>query len=66
MSHLLYKNDVFEVESSETFLSLSSSRIWSTRLYTRDILLVKGILHNESLNIIVNHWSSRREGEKGD
>jgi endonuclease/exonuclease/phosphatase family metal-dependent hydrolase len=32
--------------------------------YTRDILLVKGILHNETLNIIVNHWSSRREGEK--
>ena len=32
--------------------------------YTRDVLLVKGTLHNETLHIIGNHWSSRREGVK--
>jgi predicted extracellular nuclease len=60
---LLYKSDVFELESSETF-SVYLQTETGKRDYTRDILLVKGVLHNESLNIIVNHWSSRREGVK--
>jgi endonuclease/exonuclease/phosphatase family metal-dependent hydrolase len=32
--------------------------------YTRDILLVSGLLDGEQIHVIVNHWSSRREGEK--
>lgn len=60
---LLYKSDVFKVESSETF-SVYLKTETGKQDYTRDILLVKGVLHNESLNIIVNHWSSRREGVK--
>ena len=32
--------------------------------YTRDILLVSGLLDGEAIHVIVNHWSSRREGEK--
>lgn len=33
--------------------------------YTRDILYVKGVLKgNDTLHIFLNHWPSRREGEK--
>ncbi|WP_242092152.1 endonuclease/exonuclease/phosphatase family protein [Aestuariivivens sediminicola] len=31
--------------------------------YTRDQLLVSGLLTNEQIHIIVNHWPSRRGGE---
>ncbi|MES2545260.1 MAG: endonuclease/exonuclease/phosphatase family protein [Bacteroidota bacterium] len=34
------------------------------RVYTRDILLVTGILEGEEINILVNHWPSRSGGEK--
>jgi hypothetical protein len=34
------------------------------RLYTRDILLVTGLLDGEEVNILVNHWPSRSGGEK--
>ncbi len=60
---LLYKSDVFKVENSEAF-SVYLQTESGKQDYTRDILLVQGILNNEHLNIIVNHWSSRREGEK--
>ncbi|WP_299115633.1 endonuclease [uncultured Winogradskyella sp.] len=60
---LLYKSDTFKVESSETF-SVYLQTESGERDYTRDILLVQGKLKEERLNIIVNHWSSRREGEK--
>lgn len=60
---LLYKSDVFQVENSETF-SVYLQTENGERDYTRDILLVQGRLHDEHINIIVNHWSSRREGEK--
>lgn len=60
---LLYKRDVFSVKNSETFSVYLENEI-GLQDYTRDILLVQGQLHNEPINIIVNHWSSRREGEK--
>ncbi|WP_299521514.1 endonuclease/exonuclease/phosphatase family protein [Winogradskyella sp.] len=60
---LLYKSDYFKLEHSETY-SVYLQTETGERDYTRDILLVQGTLNNESLNIIVNHWSSRREGEK--
>lgn len=31
---------------------------------TRDILFVRGILAGDTVNILVNHWPSRREGKK--
>lgn len=34
------------------------------RVYTRDVLLVTGILDGEEINILVNHWPSRSGGEK--
>jgi predicted extracellular nuclease len=60
---LLYKSDYFELENSETY-SVYLQAETGERDYTRDILLVQGKLNNQSINIIVNHWSSRREGEK--
>lgn len=36
----------------------------SKRVYTRDQLLVTGILEGEEIHVIVNHWPSRSGGEK--
>ncbi|WP_034042016.1 endonuclease [Wocania ichthyoenteri] len=60
---LLYDVNMFEVSNSETF---TISLIDDDGLpdYTRDILLVYGLLDGEKVHVIVNHWSSRREGEK--
>ena len=33
------------------------------RIYTRDVLLVTGMMDGERIHIIVNHWPSRRGGE---
>ncbi|GIV32172.1 MAG: endonuclease [Saprospiraceae bacterium] len=33
-------------------------------VYTRDILYVTGLLDTDTLHILVNHWPSRRGGEK--
>jgi len=60
---LLYKDNVFKVEDSDTF-SVYLETDEGLRDYTRDILLVQGNLNGENVSIIVNHWSSRREGEK--
>ncbi len=51
---LLYRNDEFEVESSETF-SVYLQNEFGMQDFTRDILLVQGKLNKEKLNIIVNH-----------
>lgn len=36
----------------------------SKRVYTRDQLVVSGLLDGEEIHIIVNHWPSRSGGEK--
>jgi len=33
------------------------------REYTRDILVVKGLLDGEPIAVFMNHWPSRRGGE---
>lgn len=38
--------------------------ISSKRIFTRDILLVSGLLDGEEMHFIVNHWPSRSGGEK--
>lgn len=58
---LLYNKRVFEFLDSETFpVHLKNDE--GNRDYTRDILKVSGNLHGELVYILVNHWSSRREG----
>lgn len=60
---LLYDTTRFEVLNSETF-SIQLTDEDGTPDYTRDILLITGLLKGEEIHVIVNHWSSRREGEK--
>ncbi|NNE32963.1 MAG: endonuclease [Winogradskyella sp.] len=59
---LLYKSDSFQVEYSEVY-SVYLQNDLGLRDFTRDILVVKGKLNHETLYILINHWSSRREGE---
>ena len=42
----------------------SISEEGSNRVYTRDQLLVTGLLDGEEISFIVNHWPSRSGGEK--
>ncbi|WP_139957023.1 endonuclease/exonuclease/phosphatase family protein [Flavicella sediminum] len=60
---LLYKKDVFIPISHKNH----ELKIWSDkgyRIFTRDQLVVSGYLENELIYVIVNHWPSRRGGEK--
>lgn len=59
---LLYDTSVFKALHTETFtISLEDENGFPD--YTRDILLVSGLLEGEKIHVIVNHWSSRREGQ---
>jgi predicted extracellular nuclease len=60
---LLYDSTVFKVLHSEIFKIELTNEGGETD-YTRDILLVTGLLDGEQIHVLVNHWSSRREGEK--
>ncbi|TVZ52393.1 endonuclease [Dokdonia sp. Hel_I_53] len=58
---LLYKkNDFIVIESKPITLMLEAKE--GGRDYTRDILYVKGNLHDSTVHILVNHWPSRRQG----
>jgi len=60
---LLYQKKYFVPISHRPY----ELKIWSEngyRLYTRDQLLVTGYLEGELIHIIINHWPSRRGGEK--
>lgn len=59
---LVYDTSVFKVAHSE-IVSYHFDDNGNTD-YTRDILLVSGLLDGLELHCIVNHWSSRREGVK--
>ena len=59
---LLFQEKLFTPINQEVF----EVKLWDedgTRIYTRDILLVSGLLDNELIHIIVNHWPSRRGGQ---
>ncbi len=60
---LLYQPKYFKVIGSQTvFLDVAGSD--GKPLITRDILHVHGELHGQEVHILVNHWPSRRGGEK--
>lgn len=60
---LIYHKDYFEVLHSEpiTLLIFEENGVRDT---TRDILYVKGLLNKEEVHIFVNHWPSRRDGDR--
>ncbi|RZN83812.1 MAG: endonuclease [Winogradskyella sp.] len=60
---LIYDTDVFKVSHSEPF-AVYLTKEDGSRDYTRDVLLVTGRLNDEQIHIIVNHWSSRRQGQQ--
>lgn len=60
---MLYDTSAFKVIHTETFTITLTDEDGSPD-YTRDILRVSGILDGENVHVIVNHWSSRREGQK--
>ena len=60
---LVYDQSIFRVQDKQTF-SLELFDDVGSPDFTRDILLISGILHNQVIHIIINHWSSRREGYK--
>jgi predicted extracellular nuclease len=60
---LIYDATAFEVLHSETY-TIELIDDDGTPDYTRDVLLVTGLLDAQKIHVIVNHWSSRREGEK--
>ena len=60
---LLYQSKYFTPTHFEPF----KLKLWDEkgfRIHTRDQLLVSGYLDEELIHIIVNHWPSRRGGEK--
>lgn len=58
---LIYKKDRFAVLNQKAH----TLRTDDTSFYTRDQLLVTGILdQTDTLHILVNHWPSKRGGEK--
>jgi predicted extracellular nuclease len=58
---LIYNKKYFKVSHSEVF-ALDLFDDDGTRDYTRDILLVEGLLNGEKIYVLINHWPSRREG----
>ena len=58
---LIYKQGVFQPHSftKHPLYIYDGDR----RIYTRDQLLVSGVLDGDEVHIIVNHWPSRRGGE---
>lgn len=59
---LLYRKQYFTPTHHKSY----NVRLYDAgdRVYTRDQLLVSGLLDGESVHFIVNHWPSRRGGEQ--
>ncbi len=60
---LVYDTSVFKVETSKPYSIELFNNAYKAD-YTRDILLVSGFLDDVKIHLIINHWSSRRAGEK--
>lgn len=60
---LIYQKSFFKVINSQAE-SIYLEDKYGKRDYTRDILWVTGVLNGEIVHVLVNHWSSRREGQE--
>lgn len=58
---LLYRASVFTPTNIKSYHLKIAGR---DDFYTRDQLMVSGILNGDTIHFIVNHWPSRRGGEK--
>lgn len=59
---LLFQKKAFKPINSSTYELKIYDDQDRSRVHTRDQLLVSGMLENELVHIIVNHWPSRRGG----
>lgn len=60
---LLYRQDMFKVTESYPIVVADSTE----QFYTRDILLVGGVLDKgDSCYLLVNHWPSKRNGDEAE
>ncbi|HET8838552.1 MAG TPA: endonuclease/exonuclease/phosphatase family protein [Flavobacteriaceae bacterium] len=60
---LLYQKDLFRPISSSSHSVYLYNQAKEKQDYTRDQLLVTGLLDGEKMHFIVNHWPSRGGGE---
>src|SRR5690606_19946180 len=61
---LIYKRDVFlPTNTNSTELIIYNNNNPDQRVYTRDQLVVSGLLDGEKVHFIVHHWPSRSGGE---
>ena len=58
---LLYNKDEFTLEHSKAF-PIYIEDGFGNRDFTRDVLLVTGLLDGNRIHVLVNHWPSRHEG----
>ncbi|KGO89150.1 endonuclease [Flavobacterium suncheonense GH29-5 = DSM 17707] len=63
---MIYEKDAYKKEKEADDDKEDNVNIDKTtkRIYTRDQLLVTGLLDGEEVHVIVNHWPSRSGGEK--
>ncbi len=62
---LLYRKNLFiPTHYTAHELLIYDNNDTTKRIYTRDQLLVSGMLDGEKIHFIVNHWPSRRGGEE--
>ncbi len=59
----LYQPKYFTVLSSQA-VNMALTNADSGRVVTRDLLHVHGLLDGQELHVLINHWPSRRGGEK--
>ena len=61
---LLYRKQLFTPTNFKAHeLLIYNDNDISKRIFTRDQLVVSGVLDGEKIHLIVNHWPSRRGGE---
>lgn len=62
---LIYNSRYFIPTNSMSYeLPLKDDNNPKKRYYTRDQLVVSGLLHGQLIHLIINHWPSRRGGKK--
>jgi exonuclease III len=60
---LLYRKELFIPTNYKNFELVLNDQDTQNRIFTRDQLLVSGMLDGEKIHLIINHWPSRRGGE---
>ncbi|MDT8346897.1 MAG: endonuclease/exonuclease/phosphatase family protein, partial [Flavobacteriaceae bacterium] len=61
---LLYQKAHFRLIAAKAIPLIIYNKETGERIYTRDQLVVSGMMGDEKLHFIVNHWPSRRGGEE--